>query len=81
MALERGAARQCLDVGELAEAVALYFEQPSLRRAAGDAAYSLVTDNQGALARTLDLIEQTLGRGGFGEAALRAEAASTIRQL
>ena len=81
MALERGAARQCLDVGGLAAAVALYFEQPALRRAAGDAAYTLVTDNQGALARTLDLIEQTLARGGFGEAAVRADGGSTVRQL
>ena len=40
--------------------VALYFEQPELRRAAGDAAYTLVTDNRGALARTLELVEAAL---------------------
>jgi 3-deoxy-D-manno-octulosonic-acid transferase len=60
MALERGAARQVLDVRELAAAIALYFEQPDLRRAAGDAAYTLVTDNRGALARTLELVEAAL---------------------
>jgi 3-deoxy-D-manno-octulosonic-acid transferase len=56
MALERGAARQVHDVAGLAAAVALYFEQPDLRRAAGNAAYTLVTDNRGALARTLGLV-------------------------
>ena len=53
MALERGAARQIQTVAELAEAIALYFEQPALRAAAGRAAYSLVTDNRGALEKTL----------------------------
>ena len=51
MALERGAAHQLLDVAGLAAAVALYFDQPELRRAAGRAAHTLVTDNRGALAR------------------------------
>jgi 3-deoxy-D-manno-octulosonic-acid transferase len=60
MALERGAARQVLDVDALTEAVALYFEQPDLRRAAGRAAHTLVTDNRGALGRTLALVEDTL---------------------
>ena len=35
MALERGATRQVHDVPGLVEAVALYFDQPDLRRAAG----------------------------------------------
>jgi 3-deoxy-D-manno-octulosonic-acid transferase len=61
MALERGAARQVHDVHGLAEAVALYFDQPDLRRAAGGAAHTLVTDNRGALERTLALVEQSLG--------------------
>lgn len=56
MALERGAARQVHDEHELAAAVALYFSHPDLRRAAGSAAYTLVTDNRGALERTLALI-------------------------
>jgi 3-deoxy-D-manno-octulosonic-acid transferase len=60
MALERGAARQVHDVQGLVEAVALYFEQPDLRRAAGGAAHTLVTDNRGALDRTLALVEEAL---------------------
>jgi len=60
MALERGAARQVHDVQGLAEAVALYFDQPDLRRAAGTAAHTLVTDNRGALDRTLTLVEEAL---------------------
>jgi 3-deoxy-D-manno-octulosonic-acid transferase len=60
MALERGAARQVHDVDGLVAAVALYFEQPDLRRAAGNAAHTLVTDNRGALKRTLDLVAATL---------------------
>ena len=64
MALERGAARQIHDVAGLTEAVALYFEQPDLRRAAGRAAYTLVADNRGALARTLSLVEDALCLAG-----------------
>jgi 3-deoxy-D-manno-octulosonic-acid transferase len=60
MALERGAARQVHDVAELVRAVALYFEQPDLRRAAGRAAHTLVTDNQGALERTLAHMTEAL---------------------
>ena len=61
MALERGAARQIHDAQGLVEAVALYFEQPDLRRAAGRAAHTLVTDNRGALGRTMALVEDALG--------------------
>ena len=60
MALERGAARQVHDVQGLVDAVALYFDQPDLRRAAGRAAHTLVTDNRGALGRTLALVEDAL---------------------
>jgi 3-deoxy-D-manno-octulosonic-acid transferase len=60
MALERGAARQVHDVQGLAAAIALYLEQPDLRRAAGRAAKTLVTDNRGALGRTLVLVEEAL---------------------
>jgi len=77
MALERGAARQVHDVDGLVAAVALYFEQPDLRRAAGNAAHTLVTDNRGALARTLTLVDEAL-RGldcGSGAAAAAAPAA------
>lgn len=65
MALERGAARQVLDVAELAAAVELYFEQPELRRAAGRAAHTLVADNRGALARTLEHVDVALQAEGF----------------
>jgi len=76
MAIERGAARQVHDATELAAAVALYLEQPDLRRAAGAAAQTLLTDNRGALARTLEHMEQTLrvDRGGECEPAIRGLA-------
>jgi 3-deoxy-D-manno-octulosonic-acid transferase len=79
MALERGAARQVHDVQGLAEAVALYFDQPDLRRAAGAAAHTLVTDNRGALDRTLALIEEALRTDSFsaGEAARNASTHAT----
>jgi 3-deoxy-D-manno-octulosonic-acid transferase len=60
MALERGAARQVLDVPGLAAAVALYLDEPELRRRAGQAAHTLVTENRGALARTLDFMAEAL---------------------
>jgi 3-deoxy-D-manno-octulosonic-acid transferase len=75
MALERGAARQVLDVRGLVEAAVLYFEQPDLRRAAGKAARTLVTDNRGALDRTLALVENAL-RSAAGEAGRAAGARS-----
>jgi 3-deoxy-D-manno-octulosonic-acid transferase len=68
MALERGAARQVHDVEGLVDAVALYFDQPDLRRAAGRAAHTLVTDNRGALGRTLTLVEDALRLGGAAAA-------------
>src|SRR5262249_16925241 len=45
LALERGAARQVHDRFQLADAVALYLEQPDLRLAAGRAAQALVAEN------------------------------------
>jgi 3-deoxy-D-manno-octulosonic-acid transferase len=65
MALERGAARQVHDVRGLVDAVALYFDQPDLRRAAGRAAHTLVADNRGALGRTLALVEHALRLAGW----------------
>jgi 3-deoxy-D-manno-octulosonic-acid transferase len=59
-ALERGAARQVLDVSGLAAAVALYLDEPELRDRAGRAAHTLVTENRGALARTLDFMAEAL---------------------
>jgi 3-deoxy-D-manno-octulosonic-acid transferase len=65
LALGRGAARQVHDVDALVEAVTRYLEEPELRRAAGEAAHSLMDDNHGALQRTLQLMDETLGRVGF----------------
>jgi len=65
MALERGAARQVHDVAGLVAAVALYFGQPDLRKAAGRAAHTLMTDNRGALTRTLRHVEDTLRAAGW----------------
>jgi len=62
MALERGAGRQVHNADELAEAVAGYLEQPVLRDAASRAARSLVADNQGAVDRTLKLMQEALHR-------------------
>jgi 3-deoxy-D-manno-octulosonic-acid transferase len=73
MALERGAARQVHDAIDLCAAVALYFEQPELRRAAGRAAYTLVADNRGALERTLVLIGDA-----WRAAPLDCRAAATV---
>ena len=76
MALERGAARQVHDVAELVAAMALYFQQPELKRAAGRAAYTLVTDNQGALVRTLAHMSDTLLAAGpiMGSEAVSTDA-------
>jgi 3-deoxy-D-manno-octulosonic-acid transferase len=60
LTLERGAARQVSGEQSLAAAVALYLEQPDLRRAAGVAALALIRDNQGALDRTLDAMSRQL---------------------
>lgn len=69
MALDEGAGRQVHDAGSLAEAVLLYFEQPDLRLAAGEAARRLVDGNSGALDRTLELIERKIPRLGTAAAA------------
>jgi 3-deoxy-D-manno-octulosonic-acid transferase len=78
MALERGAARQVHDVHGLVAAVALYFEQPDLRRAAGSAAYTLVTDNRGALERTLKLVAGALRAVELPPRAAAAAAAQAL---
>jgi 3-deoxy-D-manno-octulosonic-acid transferase len=78
MALERGAARQVHDAGGLVAAVALYFEQPDLRRAAGAAAHTLVADNRGALERTLALVEATLLRAGWSGASTARGAQTAL---
>jgi 3-deoxy-D-manno-octulosonic-acid transferase len=78
MALERGAARQVLDARGLVDAVALYFEQPELRRVAGRAAHTLVADNRGALDRTLSFVEATLRVAGCGAAELPHAAGAAL---
>lgn len=60
LALERGAAVQVRDSAELADAVRAWLEQPDQRRAAGEAAHSLMEDNRGALQRTLSLMDEKL---------------------
>jgi 3-deoxy-D-manno-octulosonic-acid transferase len=69
MALERGAARQVHDVAGLVAAVALYFDEPELKRVAGRAAHTLVSDNRGALARTLTHVERAVFLAGVTAAA------------
>jgi 3-deoxy-D-manno-octulosonic-acid transferase len=78
MALERGAARQVHDAAGLAAAVALYLDQPDLKRAAGRAAHSLVTDNRGALARTLNLVAEALHAAGAASASRPAPEAAAV---
>jgi 3-deoxy-D-manno-octulosonic-acid transferase len=60
MVLERGAGRQVHDEAGLADSVALYLEQPALRIAAGERARSLVAENSGAVARTLQLMSESM---------------------
>jgi 3-deoxy-D-manno-octulosonic-acid transferase len=81
MALERGAARQVHDVAGLAAAIALYLEQPELRRAAGCKAKTLVTDNRGALARTLVLVEEALRVASSAGNTARAEPRAAVGTL
>jgi 3-deoxy-D-manno-octulosonic-acid transferase len=78
LALQRGAALQVGDVAGLVDAVARYLGDPDMRRAAGEAAHSLIEANHGALARTLELIDATLQRVGFAAGA--AADAPGVRQ-
>lgn len=65
LALQRDAGRQVRDVAELVDAVGRYLDDTELRRAAGEAAHSLMEANHGALARTLELMDAALQRVGF----------------
>jgi 3-deoxy-D-manno-octulosonic-acid transferase len=80
LALARGAARQVQDAAELAAVVAELLGDPALRRAAGDAAHSLMQDNHGALARTLELIDEELARNGFAAPQARVPGPAVERE-
>ncbi len=61
-AAPRGKSTMCKDSSRPSR---LYFEQPDLRRAAGQAPrHTLVTDNRGALVRTLALVRTRASRAG-----------------
>ena len=66
MAVTRGAGRQVEDALTLARAAADYLEQPALREKASEAALRLVSENRGALERTLSLIDSTLTSARLG---------------
>ncbi|HEU4619034.1 MAG TPA: lipid IV(A) 3-deoxy-D-manno-octulosonic acid transferase [Gammaproteobacteria bacterium] len=65
LALARGAARQVRDADELAATVSELLSDPERRRSMGEAAHGLMRDNHGALERTLELVDEELGRIGF----------------
>lgn len=65
MALVRGAAEQVSGVDSLVDTVGRYFGDSELRRRASAAALSLVAENKGALALSLELMNEGLRRRGF----------------
>ena len=60
MAVERGAARCVADIARLSDAMKNFIEQPELLETSAAAARALVSDNRGALVRTLELIDGAL---------------------
>jgi 3-deoxy-D-manno-octulosonic-acid transferase len=60
MVIECGAGSQVYDEHGLVDKVAMYLEQPALRKAAGQAARLLVAENRGAVERTMQLISESL---------------------
>ena len=66
MVVTRGAGRQIEGTLTLIRAVADYLEQPALRGRASEAARRLVSENRGALERTLSLIDSTLTSARLG---------------
>jgi 3-deoxy-D-manno-octulosonic-acid transferase len=60
LVIESGAGSQVADVEALVARASMYLEQPALRAAAGDAARRLVADNRGAVARTVNLMSESL---------------------
>jgi 3-deoxy-D-manno-octulosonic-acid transferase len=59
--LEAGGALQVQTPEALSACVGALLQDPERRQALGDAAYQVLGDNQGALARTVELIAQVLG--------------------
>jgi 3-deoxy-D-manno-octulosonic-acid transferase len=62
--LEAGGALQVRDPEALGEHVGMLLQHPGRRQALGDAAYQVLHANQGAIARTVELIEQVLQQQG-----------------
>jgi 3-deoxy-D-manno-octulosonic-acid transferase len=60
--LEAGGALQVQKAEALGEQVGVLLQQPEHRQAMGDAAHQVLRANQGAIARTVQLIEQMLGQ-------------------
>ena len=62
LALERGAAREVADAAQLAEAAAELLLNEEARRNAGEAGRRLVSENRGALERTMSLVRGVFRR-------------------
>jgi 3-deoxy-D-manno-octulosonic-acid transferase len=62
--LEAGGALQVHDPEALGAHVTMLLQDPERRQALGDAAHQVLHDNQGAIARTVQLIEQVLQQQG-----------------
>jgi 3-deoxy-D-manno-octulosonic-acid transferase len=60
--LEAGGAQQVQHSDALNEQVSALLQQPERRQALGEAAYQVLRANQGAIARTVELIEQVLSQ-------------------
>jgi 3-deoxy-D-manno-octulosonic-acid transferase len=60
--LEAGGARQVQSSDALSERVSALLQQPERRQMLGEAAYQVLRANQGAIARTVQLIEQVLSQ-------------------
>jgi 3-deoxy-D-manno-octulosonic-acid transferase len=60
--LEAGGALQVRNPEALGEHVSTLLQQPERRQALGEVAYQVLRDNQGAIARTVGLIEQVLSQ-------------------
>ena len=57
LALERQAATQVADATQLRAAIHRYLGDPNLRFRVGEAGKAMVTENRGALSRTLNMLQ------------------------